>query len=968
MPTPDPFDVDGTSPTATEDSGRDDSPESPRRTGITLLAAAIAALIVVPVCWIAIVALRVEPDRAMSIVVRSTTLEVLVNTVSLVVVVTTLSVLIGVPLAILTTLTDLPYSRFWLVALSVPLVIPSYTSAYAFISVWGPNGLVQSLVAPLGVDSLPEIYGFPGTVFVLTLYNYPFVYLTTVAGLRSFDTSYIDIARSLENDLVDVFRRIVIPMTRPAILAGALLAALETAGDFGVPAMLRFDVFTRQIYVEHNALAHDYAAMLSLHLVAITLVILALESRVRRHRAVHGSARGETRSYTIRLGRWKWPALAACALVVGFAIVLPVAFLLWWLVTGPEAYVGAFEFRPEYAINSVYVSVLAAVVAAVLALPVAYLAAHERSLPSAVIERATYVGFAVPGVVIGLSLVSFGSSYVPAIYQTIPLLVFAYVVLYLPLAVGAARTSFVYVNPRFVEAARALGCTPLAAFRRVTLPLVLPGIVAGAALVFLHAMKELPATLLLRPTGFESLATFIWMAERNAYYGYAAAPALVLVCVSAIAILGVFPNSYVEYWSLFRRDGDPDGDESTDEGIGVTTEAERGERDTDRRPSAADGGTRVGPTTGTDTDHRSLEDERAETDEDVVLELADVTKCYDNGPAVSELSLSVREGEVLTLLGPSGCGKTTTLRLIAGLERPDAGTVRLRGRPIASEETFVPAEGRDVGIVFQEFALFPHRTVAANVAFGLPPEERDADAAVVDELLELVGLGAYRNRYPNELSGGQKQRVALARSLAPEPDVLLLDEPLSDLDAGLRVRMRETVTDVLEAVDVTAVWVTHNQAEALSVGDRTAVVTDGSIEQIDSPRTLFMRPASRLVADFLGRATYLRGRLVDGTVDTPIGAVDVAHSSGGGGVGSGPVDVLVRPDDVAIEPAPADRADGRIVHRQFDGPTARYRIELSEGDVLESRRSHEEWFEIGTPVAVTIAASHPLPAFDPGDA
>ncbi|WP_394349473.1 ABC transporter ATP-binding protein [Natronococcus pandeyae] len=345
-----------------------------------------------------------------------------------------------------------------------------------------------------------------------------------------------------------------------------------------------------------------------------------------------------------------------------------------------------------------------------------------------------------------------------------------------------------------------------------------------------------------------------------------------------------------------------------------------------------------------------------------------MTKCYDNGPAVSELSLSVREGEVLTLLGPSGCGKTTTLRLIAGLERPDAGTVRLRGRPIASEETFVPAEGRDVGIVFQEFALFPHRTVAANVAFGLPPEERDADAAVVDELLELVGLGAYRNRYPNELSGGQKQRVALARSLAPEPDVLLLDEPLSDLDAGLRVRMRETVTDVLEAVDVTAVWVTHNQAEALSVGDRTAVVTDGSIEQIDSPRTLFMRPASRLVADFLGRATYLRGRLVDGTVDTPIGAVDVAHSSGGGGVGSGPVDVLVRPDDVAIEPAPADRADGRIVHRQFDGPTARYRIELSEGDVLESRRSHEEWFEIGTPVAVTIAASHPLPAFDPGDA
>ncbi|ADD05041.1 ABC-type transport system ATP-binding/permease protein (probable substrate iron) [Natrialba magadii ATCC 43099] len=1010
--------------------------------GLTLLAAAVAAVIVVPVAWIGVMALTVDLERALSIVFRPMTLEVLTNTLVLIALVTTFSVLIGVPLAILTVLTDLPCRRFWLAALALPLVIPSYTSAYAFISIWGPHGLAQSLVEPLGIASLPELYGMPGTVAILTLYNYPFVFITTVAALRAFDKTYIDAARTLEDNLFGVFREVVLPMTKPAIAAGALLAALETAGDFGVPAMLRLNVFTRQIYVEHNALSHDYAAMLSLHLVAITLVILVLEYAVREHRTIHGGSRGGSRSYTFHLGAWKWPALAVCAAIVGLAVILPVSVLLWWLVRGPETYVGAFGFRLEYALNSVSVSLLAALAAVVLALPVAYLSARYRSLASTVLERATYVGFAVPGVVIGLSLVYFGSAYAPTLYQTIPLLVFAYVVLYLPLAVGAARTAFLYVNPRFVEAARSLGCPPRTAFRRVTLPLVVPGLVAGGALVFLHGMKELPATLLLRPAGFDSLATFIWMAERNAYYGYAAVPALVLVCVSALAIVGVLPGNGTELWRRVRRrigtkrmNSPNQNDETTDRDD--TDPFNQSGGPPTRTRSATDGGNPVQDDTPNRSRSDNEESNRSLSDSDAspVLELECVTKSYGARPAVSDLSLSVQEGELLTLLGPSGCGKTTTLRLIAGLVRPDSGTIRIRNDSVAdaADETFVPSEERDVGIVFQDFALFPHKTVAENVAFGLGDRDgagengRPADE-IVDDLLELVGLSDYGDRFPDELSGGQKQRIALARSLAPEPDVLLLDEPLSNLDAGLRVQMRETVSEILDRVDVTAVWVTHDQTEALSVGDRTAVMIDGEIAQADSPRALFMRPESRAVADFLGQASYLPGRQnATGVVETPIGTLDgdrvaVQSSAKRGGstdqeqaqerndsgnssdtdAGADAdadatsnnednsstthnlnLDLLLRPDDISITNSASDTADGRIVHRQFTGSTVRYRVvldstpglataqsvdqrgeDIADGaPVLECRCSHETWYEVGTPVSVSITASHSVPAF-----
>ncbi|WP_410764424.1 ABC transporter permease [Haloferax sp. DFSO60] len=502
--------------------------------GLTVASGAVAAAVIVPLLWLVKTALDVGFDEALALVTRPTTIQVFINSTILVVLVTAACILVGVPLAYLTVRTDLPFRRFWTVVVALPLVIPSYIGAFTFVSAFGPQGAFQRALSPLGIESLPEIYGLHGAVLVLTLYTYPYVFITTRAALKSMDTTLIDAARTLNHTRWEAFKRVTIPQVRPAIAAGALLAALYTLSDFGTPAIMKFDAFTRVIYVEFGAFGRDTATLLSLQLVGVTLIILTLESRIRGEERTTSGGRGGSR---LQLGRWKYPALAFCGAIATIALVVPLGILLTWFAQGVAETSQSLAFQPEYALNSVLVAAATAGAAVVAGVPVAYLAANYPSRASAMFERVTYVGYAVPGVVLGLALVFFGSSYATPLYQTLYLLVFAYVIRFLPQAVGSLRASFLRVDPALPEAARTLGETPSGAFRHVTLPLVAPGLFGGAALVFLTTMKELPATLLLRPSGFKTLVTHIWTAFESGYFGQAAVPALILLFVSGLSML-----------------------------------------------------------------------------------------------------------------------------------------------------------------------------------------------------------------------------------------------------------------------------------------------------------------------------------------------------------------------------------------------------------------------------------------------
>ena len=513
-------------------AGEDEEPPL----SVGLLAAAIATLVLSPVAWLALRALEVGASEALELTFASNTLDVLVNSLALTAVVTAASVLLGVPLAVATVGTDLPFRRFWSVTLALPLVVPSYVGAFAVVSAFGPRGAFTDVLAPLGVQ-LPTVYGFEGAAFVLTAFVYPYVFLTTRASLKSFDTRQLEAARTLDAGYLRTFRRIVAPQVAPGVTAGALLVALYTLSDFGTPAIMRFDTFTRVIFVELNTFAADRATLLSLQLLAVTAVILSIESRVGPGEA-DGYGSSESGDPPITLGAWRWPVLAGVALVVLATLGLPVGVLAIWLVrSGPGYAGGGLTFELGFALNSVTVSAAAALAATLAALPIAYYAGRSNSRLAWLVERPTYVGYAMPGVVLGLALVYVGTRYAPAVYQTIPLLVFAYVVRFLPQAVGAARSSVLSVDRQLVGAARTLGASPTRAFRRVTLPLIAPGVLAGAALVFLTSMKELPATLILQPAGFTTLVTYIWRVQEAGYYGQAAVPALVLVVVSGCSML-----------------------------------------------------------------------------------------------------------------------------------------------------------------------------------------------------------------------------------------------------------------------------------------------------------------------------------------------------------------------------------------------------------------------------------------------
>ena len=370
-----------------------------------------------------------------------------------------------------------------------------------------------------------------------------------------------------------------------------------------------------------------------------------------------------------------------------------------------------------------------------------------------------------------------------------------------------------------------------------------------------------------------------------------------------------------------------------------------------------------------------------------ILRLDGVTKQYPNTaePAADRISLELEQGDILSLLGPSGCGKTTLLRLIAGFERPDAGTIAIAGTEVASSGVWLPPERRHLGMVFQEYALFPHLTVGENVAFGLQRRRSKATSPAslakknlawltdwrfyfadskeirerVKECLALVKLEKLEKRYPHELSGGQRQRVALARALAPEPAIVLLDEPLSNLDVQVRLYLREEVRKILKETGTTGIFVTHDQEEALAISDRVAVMRQGRLEQLGTPEDIYIKPTSRFVAGFVTQANFIPARLVGQQWQTEVGYFNVAGSSEFGDEEketetiSKEVELYVREEDLTIEP----NEDAPIVirDRQFLGREQRYCLITPSGREIHARTPLDSLLPVGTRVNLKVA-------------
>jgi iron(III) transport system permease protein len=446
------------------------------------------------------------------------TLDLVGRSVALTVTVTVACTVIGVGAAWLVARTDVPFPRLWRIALGLPLAVPSYVSAFAWVS-WQP-----------------ELAGFRGAALVLVLASYPYSYLAALGALTRVDPQAEEVARSLGQRPGAVALRCTLPQIRPAVAAGALMTSLYVLSDFGAVATMRHEVFTWVIYGAYRAgFNPTRAAVLALPLVLLAAVLTVGEHRARGSSVLHRIGAGAGRAAKpLPLGAWRYPAAAALTAVVGAAIGFPLAMVAYWMAQG----VGT-AFDPGALVSAswatVQVSGAAALVAAALAIPLGTLAARWQRNPMVrAAEGATWVVHALPGIVLAISFVYLGVRLVPDLYQRTPLLVAAYVVLFLPLGAAAVRTAVLQSPERLEEVARSLGDSPRRALRRITVPVAWPGVLTGAALVFLTSSKELPATLLLHPTGMDTLATAMWQHTTVSDYGAAGPYAVALVVLAAV--------------------------------------------------------------------------------------------------------------------------------------------------------------------------------------------------------------------------------------------------------------------------------------------------------------------------------------------------------------------------------------------------------------------------------------------------
>ena len=496
---------------------------------------AVVAVVMIPVAFIILRAVGAGAE-GVEYLLKPRNIRIIGNSILLMLVVTGCASLIALPYAWLTSRSDLPWRRVWLVLGLVAMVIPSYLTAVTFTEAFGPKGMLQQLLEPFGVERLPNIKGFFGAALTLTIVTFPYVLLPVRAALLHSERNLEEAGQSLGLGKREVFRQITLPLLKPALSAGMLMTALYVLSDFGAVAVMRFNAFTRAIFVQTESFRMDKASTLALALVCITLALLYLHSRTQSRGAHYRVGTGATRELQATpLGKWRIPALLFCGITVFTGVGIPLLTLFKWQVsrtlTNPIQVPVSLLLQ-----NTVIVSGIAALIVTLAAFPLALLALRRDSRANRWLVRLAYTGNVLPGIVIALALVYFASQSLLSLYQTLPLLVIGYAIRFLPLSIGATHSAFEKINPRYEEASRSLGMSLLETYRRITVPLARGGILAGTALVFLNVMKELPTTLILRPIGFRTFATRIWSAYDEAFLSSIALPGLALIVVSAVAL------------------------------------------------------------------------------------------------------------------------------------------------------------------------------------------------------------------------------------------------------------------------------------------------------------------------------------------------------------------------------------------------------------------------------------------------
>jgi iron(III) transport system permease protein len=509
---------------------------------LILPALAAATLVSIPLLYIFIRALEGGWRSYLEALIAYDGGGLLARTLLLVAGVAALSLAIAVPMAWLVTRTDLPRRGAWALLGALPLIFPSYIAAFTLVAVLGPRGYLQQALATFGIGALPEIaYGYSGALLALALFTYPYLYLLLIVSFRESDPELEEASRVLGYGAWATFFRVLIPHARPALYGGTLLITLYTLSDFGAVSIVRYNTYTLAIYNAYRGLFdRSVAAALATALIVLTLAFIAAEvALLRRVRSASPRPRRALRQ--LPLGRWKLPSQIFLSSIVLLTVAVPVGTILHW---GWRAILHQRGLGPVLipAVSSIGVAVIAAAVAAALAIAPAVWSGRFRTRTAVVVEKLAAAGFALPGLVVALALVVFTLRFLPGIYQSLALLIAAYVVRFLPEAIAATRAAITSIPAELEEAARLLGRGPIGTMVSVTIPLMRRGILAGASLVFLTTMKELPATLILRPIGFETLATRIWTTASEGFYSETAAPALLLVLGSALPM----------YWFVIR--------------------------------------------------------------------------------------------------------------------------------------------------------------------------------------------------------------------------------------------------------------------------------------------------------------------------------------------------------------------------------------------------------------------------------